>query len=93
MTLDTANVDSDKKLYYSRVDSQVVAELIKNVLTDTEYSRLILKRICLLFRMIPTKKRIDGLCLLELIFDRIDPNVVIGVKALRQKLEATQFHP
>ena len=52
-TLDPENVDADKKLFYSRVDSQVVAELIKNMLTDAEHSKLMLKNICLLFRIIP----------------------------------------
>ena len=39
-TLDPANVDDNKKIFYSRVDSQVVAELIKSTLTDAEYSKL-----------------------------------------------------
>ena len=51
--LDLGNIDASKKLFYSRGDSQVVAELIKNILTDAEYSNLMLKIICLLFRMIP----------------------------------------
>ena len=37
--------------------------------------------------------RIDGPCLLKLLFDCIDPNVVVGVEVLRQKLEATKLHP
>ena len=32
---------------------------------------------------------IDGPCLLKLLFDRINPNFVVGVEVLRQKLEAT----
>ena len=34
-----------------------------------------------------------GLCLIKLLFDRIDPNVVVGVKVLFQKPEATELHP
>ena len=53
-TLDSSNVNNYKKLFYSRVDSQVAAELIKNILTDDEYSNMMLKNnICLLLRMIP----------------------------------------
>ena len=52
-TIDPENVEDDKGIFYSWVDSQVVTELIKNILTDAEYSKLVLKRICLLFRMIP----------------------------------------
>ena len=36
---------------------------------------------------------IDALCLLKLLFDRIDPNIVVGVKVLRQNREATKLHP
>ena len=42
--LDPANNPDHKELFYSRVDSKVVAELIKNILTDAEYSKLMLKR-------------------------------------------------
>ena len=41
-TIDPDNVDDDKKLFYSQVNSQVVAELIKNNLTNAEYSKLML---------------------------------------------------
>ena len=37
--LDPAKDPSHKELFYSRVDSQVVAELIKNILTDAEYAK------------------------------------------------------
>ena len=36
--LDPANDPAHKELFYSRVDSQLVAELIKNSLTDAEYA-------------------------------------------------------
>ena len=39
------------------------------------------------------KEIIDGPCLLKLLFDPIDPNIVVGVKVLRQKLEAMKLHP
>ena len=42
--LDTANNPDHKGLFYLWVDSQVVAELIKNILTDAEYAKLMLKR-------------------------------------------------
>ena len=93
-TFDPANFDSDKKLFYSRFDSQVGTELIKNILVDAEYSKLMLKNNMFTFQDDTTgNERIDGLCLLKLLFDRIDPNVVVGVKVLCQKLEATKPHP
>ena len=42
--LDPANNPDHKELFYSRVDSQVFAELIKNILADAEYAKLMLKR-------------------------------------------------
>ena len=92
-TLDLANVDADKKLFYSWVDSQVVAELVKNILTDAEYSKLMLKKNMFTFQDDTTSnKRIDGPCLLKVLFDLIDPNIVVGVEVLRKRLEATKFH-
>ena len=79
-TFDPANFDSDKKLFYSRFDSQVVIELIKNILTDAEYSKLMSKKNMLTFQDDTTgNKRIDGTCLLKLLFDHINPNFVVGV--------------
>ena len=93
-TLDPANVDADKKLFCSLVDSQVVSKLIKNILTEAEYSKLILKNDMFTFQDDTTGKEIiDVPCLLNILFDRIDPNVVVGVKVLCQKLEATKIHP
>ena len=93
-TLDPANVDTNKKLFYSRVYSQVVAELIKNILTNAEYFKIILKENMFTFQDDTTgNKRSDVLCLLKLLFDRIDPNFVVGVEVFCQKLEATKLHP
>ena len=93
-TLNPANDDNDKKLFYSWVISQVVSELIKNILTNAEYFKLMLKNNMFTFQDDTTVNEIiDGLCLLKLLFGRIDPNVVVGVKVLRQNLEATKLHP
>ena len=36
---------------------------------------------------------IDGPCLLKLLFDLINPNVVVGVEVICHKLEATKLNP
>ena len=93
-TLDPVNDNDDKKLYYYRVDSQVVAELIKNILTNAEYSKLMLKKNMFTFQDDSIGNEIiDGPFLIKVLFDCIDPNVAIGVKVLRQKLKATKLHP
>ena len=77
-TLDPANVDADKNILYSRVDPQVVAEIYKNILTEAEYSKLMIKINMFNFQDDTTgKKIIDGPCLLNLLFDHINPNVVL----------------
>ena len=38
--LEPASVDDNKKIFYYWVDPKVVAELIKNILIDAEYSKL-----------------------------------------------------
>ena len=78
--LDPANNPSHKELFYSQVDSQVVAELIKNILTDAEYAKLMLKRSIFTFEDDTTGiNLIDGPCLLKPLLDRVDPNIVIGI--------------
>ena len=91
--LDPANDHAHKELFYSRVDSQVVAELIKNILTDAEYAKLMLKRSIFKFEDdITGIDLIDGPCLLKLLMDRVDPNIVIGIEVLRAKLEFVKLH-
>ena len=93
-TIDPENVEDDKGIFYSWVDSQVVTELIKNILTNAEYSKIMLKKNIFTFQDDTTgNKIIDGPCLLKLLFYCIDPNAVVGVKVLRQNLEATKLHP
>ena len=63
-------------------------------LTDAEYSKLMLKKNIFTFQDDTTRNElIDGPCLLSLFFDFINPNVVVGVEVLCQKLQATKFHP
>ena len=83
--LDPANDADDKTKFYSRVDSQVVAELIKNVLTDADYAKLMLKRSIFTFEDDATGiDLIDGPCLLRLLMDRDNPNIVVGIECLRK---------
>ena len=89
--LDPVNVDNDEKIFYFRVDSQVVAEIIENILTDAEYSKLTLKKNMFTFQDDTTGNEIIyGLCLLKLLFDHIYPNIVVGVEVLCQNLESTK---
>ena len=77
-TLYSVNDDDDKKLFYYRVNSKVVAELINNILTDAEYYNLVLKNNMFTFLDDSTGNEIiDGPFLIKLLFDRIDTHVVV----------------
>ena len=66
-----------------RVDSQVVAELTKNILTDAEYAKLMLKRSIFTFEDDTTGiDLIDGPCLLKLLMNRVDTNNNIWIDAI-----------
>ena len=92
--LDPCNVDDDKKIFYSQVDSQLVAELINHLLTNAEYSKLMLKNNMFTFQDDTTdNKIIDGPLLLKLLFDRINPKVFLGVGVIRQKPKAKKINP
>ena len=91
--LDPTNHPDHKELFYSRVDSQVFAELIKNILTNAVYSKLTLKRSIFTFEDDTTGiDLIYGPCLLKLLMDCVDPNIVIGIEVLRLKLESLKLH-
>ena len=91
--LDPANNPDNKELFYSRVDSQVFVELIKNILTDAEYAKLMLKMSLFTFEDDTTGiDLIDDPSLLKLLMDRVDPNIVIGIEVLHAKLESLKLH-
>ena len=71
----------------------MVAELIKNILTDAEYAKLMLKMSIFTFEDDTTGiDLIDGPCLLKLLMDRFDPNIVIGIEVLWAKFESVKIH-
>ena len=91
--LDPTNNPDHKELFYSRVDSQVIAELIKNILTDAEYAKLMLKRSIFTFEDDTTGiDLIYGPCLLKLLMDHVNTNIVIGIEVLCAKLEPIKIH-
>ena len=91
--LDPAKNHDHKELFFLRVDSQVFKKLITNILNDTEYAKLMLKRRIFTFQDDTTGiDLIDGPCLLKLLIDRVDPNIFIAIKVLRAKLESVKLH-
>ena len=69
------------------MDLQVVTELIKNILTDAEYAKVMLKRSIFTFEDDTTGiDLIDGLCLLKLLMYRVNPNIFIGIEVFARSL-------
>ena len=92
-TLDPANVAVDKVIFYERVDSNVVAEWLKNVLDETSYGRLLLKKSMFSFLDASTGTvSLDGPTMLKIALAKFDPNVVVGIEIQRQKLETIKLH-
>ena len=89
--LDPASVPADETVFYQRVHSLVVTELIKNTFVEEEYAKLTLRKKEFAFYDARGYENIDGACLLKAIFDKIDPNVIVGVDLLRQKIEQTKL--
>ena len=92
-TLDPANVEADKITFYDRVDSNVVAEWLKNVIDDVSFARLLLKKSVFSFVDAATGTvSFDGPLMLKIALSKLDPNVVVGIELLRQRLETIRLH-
>ena len=92
--LDPANVPDDKVTFFSRVHSNVIVELLKNTLTSTGFSKIVQgKRDQITFTCPETgNEKIDGPCLLYLLFDRVDPSLVVSMETLREQIETAKLH-
>ena len=85
--LDPANDADDKKLFYERVDANVVTEWIPQVLDDVSYSTLLLSMDEFTFVDTNGSQTFEGTIMLKKVLDELDPCVVVGVENLRKKLE------
>ena len=90
--LDPANNAADEATFYDRVHSLVLTELIKNSVAEEEYAKLTLRKKEFTFYDSKGYENIDGACLIKAIFDKVDPNVIVGVDLLRTKIEQTKLH-
>ena len=86
--LDPAANENDKKAFYLRVHSQVVATVIKNGLTAVGFQDLMLQKKKFSFRH-PTTGEIefDGPTMMFLIFQKTQPSTIVGLDSYLKKLE------
>jgi hypothetical protein len=86
--LDPGAVEDDKKTFYLRVHSQVVATVIKNGLTAVGFQDIMLQKKKFSFRH-PTTGEIefDGPTMMFLIFQKTQPSTIVGLDSYLKKLE------
>ena len=92
--LDPTNVPADKGAFFERVHLNVTTELLNNVLASTGVSKVIQgKRDKITFTCPLTgNEKIDSPCLLYLLFDRVDPSLVVSMELLREQIETVKLH-
>ena len=91
--IDPAANNDDKKSFYDRVHSQVVAEWLRNVLTSEDYEKLMRKKKHFTFTDDTTGvEAYDGPTMLLLTFRLVEPNTIVGVETLRAKLKKLRMH-
>ena len=81
-------VEDDKKTFYLRVHSQVVATVIKNGLTPVGFQDLMLQKSKFSFKN-PTTGEIefDGPTMMFLIFQKTQPSTIVGLDSYLKRLE------
>ena len=90
--LDPANSDPDKTLFYERVHSAVVAEIVKNGLTPSGWEDLMLYKDDFSFLDNITGELLyDGPTMIKIIFDKIDPDTLVGMESMKTQLETAKL--
>ena len=71
---------ADKKSFYTQVDSSAIAAIIKNGLSPSGYADLLLNKDKFSFHDTATGQlKYDGPTMVFLMFQKIDPNTVVGM--------------
>ena len=68
------------------------AELIKNILAEEDYAKLLLKRNSFTFTDANGNQKLNGPTMLWFVLDRVDPDVIVGVEVYRKELETLRMH-
>ncbi len=82
--IDPESTAADRPIFYSRVDSAVVAKLIENCLTPAGWADLMLCKDQFSFVDQTTGEIFfDGPTMLKLIYLKVDPDTLVGMESLR----------
>jgi len=89
--LDPASNDEHKKLFYRRVDSNVVVANIQNCLTPSGYEDLLLQKDKFTFSNASGELEYDSAVMLLLICQKLDPSTVVGYDMLIEELRSMKL--
>ena len=90
--LTPATVDDDKKTFYSRVHGNVVAEVLKNLLTPAGWDDLMLQKSKFTFTTTDGNESHDGPTMLKVLLEEIDPTSSVNIELHRQAIEGSKLH-
>ena len=89
--LDPANSAPDKVKFYSRVDRTVVMQIIKNGLSATGWDDLMLQDSKFKYVNPNGEIEYDGVTMMRLIYNTIDPSTVVGFDTVLKKIEQARM--
>ena len=91
--LTPATDDAHKKIFYKRVDSNVVAEIIKGILTPKGWEDLMLEKRKFTFTHATSGvETYDGPCMLKVLLEEIDPTTSVNIELHRTAIEQAKLH-
>ena len=92
-TLDPATVAADQKTFYRRVDSNVVTEIIKGMLTPKGWADLLLEKKKFTFTDDTSGvETYDGPAMLKVLLEEIDPTSSVNIEIHRTAIEQARLH-
>ena len=91
VALDPANNNADKDKFYTRVNANVVVEIVKNFLTPNGWDYLMLQQHKFAFTDTTGITIYDGQTMLKVLLEEIDPTASVNVKLHSQAIEGAKL--
>ena len=94
VSLDPENNNAEKAKFYTRVHANVVAEIVKNLLTPNRWDDLMLQQHKFVLMDITGMTSYNGPTMLKVLLEEIDPTASVKVELHRQSIEGAklQYH-
>ena len=92
-TLDPGANAADKATFYQRVNSGVVSENIKGLLSPKGWEDLMLEKAKFTFTDVTAGvETYDGPCMLKVLLEEVDPTTSVNIELHRQAIEQAKLH-